>query len=214
MQELFGSCGTVMRVDLKNGFAFIEYSAESEAGEATKTLDGKSLHERKLTVEAARGSKRFKNGPQMTRRRGMYRVRVEGLDTRTSWQDLKDFARDGGGGQVAFVDVYSDRGRKYGMLEYNSYTDMTESVKRLDETKCDGVRVRLVPLSRSRSRSRSGSKRVASRSGSRSPSPGKARSRSASPARTDAVLKPESAGSREGSPAAASEGQREPSPQD
>lgn len=45
-------------------------------------------------------------------RRGRYRVEVENMAERTSWQDLKDFAREAG--NVTFTDVFYVSGKKTG----------------------------------------------------------------------------------------------------
>jgi len=98
---------------------------------------------RRLQVEAARGPKRGGGSGVGGRSRGGYRVTVEGLASRTSWQDLKDFARVAG--SVAFTDVYVERGKKTGVIEYSSYDDMQEALRKLDDTKLDDVYVRLYP---------------------------------------------------------------------
>lgn len=56
-----------------------------------------------------------------------YRLVVSNLATRTSWQDLKDFARSAG--NVRFTDVWNERGKKYGIIEYTSRSDYEYALK-------------------------------------------------------------------------------------
>jgi len=103
-----------------------------------------------------------------------FRLDVEGLDERTSWQDLKDFARKAGG-NPARADVWMENGKKYGMIEYRSAEDMETALRKLDDTKLDGALVRLFPGKKNTSSSAN-----TRSSRSRSPPP---RSRSRSPRR-------------------------------
>lgn len=52
---------------------------------------------------------------------------VEGLDNRTSWQDLKDFARRAG--NVTYSDVSTDRGEKVGVIKYPSRDEAKAAVR-------------------------------------------------------------------------------------
>jgi len=108
-----------------------------------------------------------------------YRVTVENLSSKVSWQDLKDFMRTAG--EVTFADAHKSR-RNEGTVEFASRRDMEAAIEKLDDTELNGRRIKLVPekgrspsrrRSRSRSRSRSGRK---ARSISRSRTPRKSRS--------------------------------------
>lgn len=123
---------------------------------------------------------------------GEFRVMVEGLPARTSWQDLKDHMKQPA--EVGFCDV-TDGGTK-GWAEYRSLEDMERAIRELDGSTYKGERITCFregsapaagssdrPRSRSRSRSperkRSRSRSHShSRSRSRSPSPKKARDHS------------------------------------
>jgi hypothetical protein len=48
--------------------------------------------------------------------RSELRMSVLGLDSRTSWQDLKDWAR--AAGNVNFANVFNKGGEKVGVVEY------------------------------------------------------------------------------------------------
>lgn len=126
-----------------------------------------------------------------------YRLIVENLSSRVSWQDLKDYMRQAG--EVTYADAHKQR-RNEGVVEFASYSDMKNAIERLDDTELNGRRIHLVEdkhrrrsrssssrsRSRSRSRDRSKSRSRSSRSvsRSRSKSPARSRSKSASPGRS------------------------------
>ncbi|XP_060586714.1 serine/arginine-rich splicing factor 6-like [Ruditapes philippinarum] len=117
-----------------------------------------------------------------------YRLRVENLSSRASWQDLKDHMRTAGV-EVSFADAHKQRTGE-GVVDCATESDMLRALEKLDGMDINGKKIRLVEerggsssggggrdrgrRSRSRSRSRSDSR---SRSRSRS----KSRSRSSSP---------------------------------
>jgi len=122
-----------------------------------------------------------------------YRLTVENLSSRVSWQDLKDYMRQAG--DVTYADAHKNR-RNEGCVEFGSYSDLKTAMEKLDGTELNGRKIRLVEdkggSSRKRSRSRSGSpggrgggsrSRSRSRHRSRTKSRSKSRSRSKSPRR-------------------------------
>ncbi|CAK8688862.1 unnamed protein product [Clavelina lepadiformis] len=108
-----------------------------------------------------------------------YRVIVENLSSRVSWQDLKDYLRQAG--EITYADAHKHR-RNEGVVDFASYDDMKKAIEKLDNTELSGRNIRLVEdkPTRSYSRSRSRSK---SRSKSRSASRSRSRRRSRSPLR-------------------------------
>jgi len=177
LRDLFAKYGRLRRIDIKSGYAFVEYDDSRDADDAVRGTDGREVQGKRISAEIARGGPRRPGDRPTGGRRTDYRVRVEGLDARTSWQDLKDFARTAG--SVAFTDVFNDRGKKVGVIEYETRDGMDEAMRKLDDSKLDGVHVRLVKEGggggggRGRSRSRSPRRRS-----SRSRSRGRDRSRS------------------------------------
>merc|ERR1719154_623434 len=112
-----------------------------------------------------------------------YRIIVENLSSRISWQDLKDYMRKEA--DVTFADAHR-HAKNEGIVEFSSYSDMKRVLDRLDDTELSGRRIKLIDdyrksksRSRSRRRSRSPSRRRRSPSYSRndraSPSPKKPR---------------------------------------
>uniref|UniRef100_G1PV06 Serine and arginine rich splicing factor 6 n=1 Tax=Myotis lucifugus TaxID=59463 RepID=G1PV06_MYOLU len=140
-----------------------------------------------------RTSGRDKYGPPV---RTEFRLIVENLSSRCSWQDLKDFMRQAG--EVTYADAHKERTNE-GVIEFRSYSDMKRALDKLDGTEINGRNIRLIEdkartshrrsysgsrsRSRSRRRSRSRSRR-SSRSRSRSVSKSRSRSRSRSKGRS------------------------------
>jgi len=117
-----------------------------------------------------------KYGPPV---RTKYRVIVENLSSRVSWQDLKDYLREAG--DVSYADAHKHR-QNEGVVDFATYDDMKRAIEKMDDTELNGRRIKLVPdriYSKSRSRSRS-----RGRSRSRSHSRGRSRSRSRSARRS------------------------------
>ena len=104
-----------------------------------------------------------------------YRVIVENLSSRVSWQDLKDFMRSAG--EVTYADAHKTR-RNEGVVEFARHEDVRNAIDKLDDTELNGRRIKIVDDSKKKggSRSRSRSRRSRSRSRSRSDR-GRSRSR-------------------------------------
>eukprot|EP00752_Nemacystus_decipiens_P005475 g4957.t1 len=167
LDRAFGRYGRIEKIDVRMGFAFIEFEDRRDAEDAVAEMDGREFDGARIVVQPGRGHR--PNGPKYATRRTEHRITVEGLDSHTSWQDLKDFGRQAG--QVLYSDVFFRQGRRWGVVEYVSRDDMKNAIRTLDDTRLGGkyIRVREENSGRdSRSRSRSRSRRR-SRSYSRSP---------------------------------------------
>jgi len=103
-----------------------------------------------------------------------YRLIVENLSSRVSWQDLKDYMRQAG--EVTYADAHKQH-RNEGVVEFASYSDLKTALDKLDGTDLNGRRIKLVE-DKSRTRSRRSRSRSSSRSRSRSRSRRRSRSRS------------------------------------
>nr|XP_019603959.1 PREDICTED: serine/arginine-rich splicing factor 6 [Rhinolophus sinicus] len=199
--------------ELKNGYGFVEFEDSRDADDAVYELNGKDLCGERVIVEHARGPRRDRDGYSYGSRssgggyssrrtsgrdkygppvRTEFRLIVENLSSRCSWQDLKDFMRQAG--EVTYADAHKERTNE-GVIEFRSYSDMKRALDKLDGTEINGRNIRLIEdkartshrrsysgsrsRSRSRRRSRSRSRR-SSRSRSRSISKSRSRSRSRS----------------------------------
>jgi len=147
-----------------NGFGFIEYKDAMDARDVVPAFHGSDFMGERLTVQFARGSRHrdaFANPDRSAPRprRTPHRMQISGLPGETSWQDLKDFAR-----QSSLDVVYSETGRdrdgKGSFVEFETAADLRTAVEKLDGREFKGVRVTCiadtqpdVPRDRGRSRS-------------------------------------------------------------
>ena len=151
-----------------NGFGFIEYKDAMDARDVVPAFHGSDFMGERLTVQFARGSRHreggapgFNNrerGDAPRPRRTPHRMQISNLPSETSWQDLKDFARQSGCDVV-----YSETGRNgngEGFVEFETAGDLRTAVEKLDTREFKGQRVTCVantqpdvPRDRARSRS-------------------------------------------------------------
>ncbi|KAM0462631.1 hypothetical protein ACHAPV_003454 [Trichoderma viride] len=134
--------GEITEVKLMNGFGFIEYKDAMDARDVVP--DGSDFMGERLTVQFARGARHREGGMGHERapprpRRTPHRMQITGLPNDTSWQDLKDFAR-----QSSLDVVYSETGRDSngrGFVEFETAADLRTAVEKLDGREFKGARV-------------------------------------------------------------------------
>ncbi|XP_067847395.1 serine and arginine rich splicing factor 5a isoform X1 [Heptranchias perlo] len=204
VERFFKGYGRIREINLKNGFGFVEFEDHRDADDAVYELNGKELCNERVTIEYARSRSRggWRRGgripPRFSYRRSRgngggggegrygrpvrteYRIIVENLSSRVSWQDLKDLMRQAG--EVTFVDAHRNN-KNEGVVEFASYSDMKNALDKLEGTEINGRKIRLIEDRKRRTRSRSHS-RSSSRSRSRSPSPRPSKSESRSRSRS------------------------------
>eukprot|EP00091_Calanus_sinicus_P005056 TRINITY_DN1541_c0_g1_i5.p1 TRINITY_DN1541_c0_g1~~TRINITY_DN1541_c0_g1_i5.p1 ORF type:complete len:326 (-),score=91.82 TRINITY_DN1541_c0_g1_i5:110-1087(-) len=190
IEKLFKGYGDLKHVNIKGPYGFVELDDKRDAEDAIKDLNGKTFNGgSRIRIEYAQGNDRGgdrrggwdrrDNRDRDTRgrqvsdgkfKRTNYRLVVENMSSRTSWQDLKDFMRKAG--DITYTTV--NRGnRGEGLVEFSDREGMEYALKELDDTKLDGNRIRLSEeggRKNSRSRSRSRSDRRGNRRRSRSKS--------------------------------------------
>ncbi|CAL8101798.1 unnamed protein product [Calicophoron daubneyi] len=169
IERFFKGYGRLRDVVLKNGYGFVEFDNEKDADDAVYDLHGRELRGERIIVEHARlppgsrgGSRRGGNrdrryGPPT---RTEYRVVVENLSSRVSWQDLKDMMRKAG--DVTYADAHKSS-RNDGIVEFAAYADMKEAIEKFDGYELYGRRLRVYE-DRPNRRSKSGSRSDRSRS--------------------------------------------------
>ncbi|KAK4542187.1 hypothetical protein LTR36_007034 [Oleoguttula mirabilis] len=161
--------GEITEIKLMNGFGFIEYKDAMDARDVVPAFHGSEFMGERLVVQFARGNTRPRDGnfdqPRMAPRprRTIHRMTITGLPFETSWQDLKDFARQSGL-DVVYSEVNRERdpaGGK-GFVEYETAADLATAVEKLDNHDFKGSNVRCIsdpqtdiPRPRERFRSRS-----------------------------------------------------------
>jgi len=187
LERFFKSYGRPSDVLIKQGFGFIEFEDYRDADDAVYELNGKELMGQRVSVEHARGPRRDRSRDRTRSRRDSrapwldkygpptrtdYRVTVENLSTRVSWQDLKDLMRKAG--DVTYANAHKDK-RNEGIVEFASKRDMERAMDKFDDYELNGRRIKIVECksSRGRSRSRSRSRSRRRSSGERSRSGGR-----------------------------------------
>jgi len=215
-----GFSKSVTEVVVKNGYGFVIFDERRDADDAIQELDGKEFLNYRLQVEYAKQSERRDGGrggdsyrgrsPPRGDRGGFssrygrpynteFRVLIDNLSTRCSWQDIKDYFRQAG--EVTFAKCHRERMGE-GVVEFATADDMKNAIRKLDGTELFGKRLKLRAENENYGGGRSDSR---SRSRSRSRSPGgarggggRSRSRSPPPRRRSFSRSPQ--GSRSRSP--------------
>jgi len=228
LDDYFYKYGRISDISIKGPYAFIEFDDSRDAEDAVRGRDGTHFLGGRIRVEFAGRDRRrgaTTGGSRYTGKRSEYRLEVSNLPRGSSWQDLKDFAREAG--EILYTNVNTD---STGVIEFAHQGDMEWALKNLDNKEFrshlgekDVVSLREetsggsrhdspARRSRSRSRSRSRGRRSPSRSpprsrgrGRRSPSvsrsPSPAEKRDKSPRRSrDASPRDSPAGSGRDSP--------------
>ncbi|XP_037884570.1 serine-arginine protein 55-like isoform X4 [Glossina fuscipes] len=224
LERFFKGYGRTRDILIKNGYGFVEFEDYRDADDAVYELNGKELLGERVVVEPARGTARGSNRDRYDDRYGgrrggggryndknknsrsssrygpplrtEYRLIVENLSSRVSWQDLKDYMRQAG--EVTYADAHKQR-RNEGVVEFASLSDMKTAIEKLDDTDLNGRRIRLVGDRRSGRGGRGGrgqSGSSSSRSRSRSRRRTRSRSRRSSRSRSKSHSRSKSRGAR------------------
>lgn len=134
LRHAFDKYGRVYSVTLKDSFAFVEMEDYRDAKDAVRGLRDYKLDGRYWNVEPRGIRKRHKERRVSAAvSRGEFAVVIENIPNSTSWQDLKDFARDNAGCEPAFSEVFNADGDvKSGRIEYSAEEDARKAVDKLD----------------------------------------------------------------------------------
>ncbi|KAF2225642.1 hypothetical protein BDZ85DRAFT_69199 [Elsinoe ampelina] len=145
--------GEIVEIKLMNGFGFVEYKDSMDARDVVPAFHGSDFMGERLVVQFARGGNkpaREYDGPSHRApprpRRTVHRMTIHGLPPETSWQDLKDFARQPGL-DVVYSEVGRDRdnpNNARGFVEYETADDLANAVEKLDNTDFKGGPVNCV----------------------------------------------------------------------
>ncbi|PNS19420.1 hypothetical protein CAC42_2597 [Sphaceloma murrayae] len=145
--------GEIVEIKLMNGFGFVEYKDSMDARDVVPAFHGSDFMGERLVVQFARGGNKppreFDGPPHRAPprpRRTVHRMTISGLPPETSWQDLKDFARQPGL-DVVYSEVGRDRGdanSARGFVEYETAEDLASAVEKLDGTNFKGGPVQCI----------------------------------------------------------------------
>ncbi|CAE6364621.1 unnamed protein product [Rhizoctonia solani] len=146
VQKFFDGYGKIVDCRVMSGFGFVEFENNRDAEDIVTNFNGKTFLGQNIIVEFAKENRRRDNyedrgPPPRSRRPAGFRVLVQGLSRDTSWQDLKDFAREAG--SVSFADVDRDSPNT-GIIEYVSQSDAENAVRTLDGRDLRGAPVRVI----------------------------------------------------------------------
>ncbi|KAJ3212903.1 hypothetical protein HDU67_003520 [Dinochytrium kinnereticum] len=210
LKKLVSEFGPTREIRILSGFAFVEFDDARDARDAVDKLDGSRFAGERIHVEPARAQKDAQRRDRSDRYEprskggGKYRITVDNLSTRTSWQASAFFLATlmvvnllgppfwssvvlalavgrlnlkdlmRKAGNVVFADV--DRDGK-GFVEFASGGDMEEAIKMFDDYDYEGQRL-VVKEDRTAASKDSGRDRSRSRSRSRERSRNRSRERS------------------------------------
>merc|ERR1712165_113578 len=145
----------LLHISSKNAYGFVEFDDYRDADDAVSDLDGKDMQGGRVRVELARDprdSRRERGGGGFGRggrdgRRGNppgpktnYRLVVENISSRTSWQDLKDYFRTAG--EITYTNAHSPRSGE-GIVEFATKRGLEYALKYQDELELDGRRLKV-----------------------------------------------------------------------
>lgn len=118
LQEAFSKYGDVTKIDFKGTYAFVFYDELEDCEAAIKHLDGAEINGSNIVVQHARNSREAKDtrGANKPVKRMDLRLTATGIDSRVSWQDLKDWAREAG--EVTFTNVFTRDQQQVGVIEF------------------------------------------------------------------------------------------------
>lgn len=95
IREAFDRFGTILKIDMKNGFCFVSYGNVDAADRALNELHNKAIDgSESLNIQVAKG--RQDRLEPKARMQDRFRILVDNVVPEASWMDLKDFARDRG----------------------------------------------------------------------------------------------------------------------
>jgi len=159
VERFFRGYGRIREVILKNGYCFVDMEDYQDAEDAVYDLNGKELMNERLIIEIAKGTphgrdrynwrpqpaaptsgyrrhkdkSRSRSREKSRDKRGesgkSYRVIIENLSSRVSWQDLKDLFRQVG--EVTHVNAHG-RHKNEGVVEFTSAADVKAAIKKFD----------------------------------------------------------------------------------
>jgi arginine/serine-rich splicing factor 4/5/6 len=195
LERFFKGYGKIREIVLKNNYGFVELDSHRDADDAIHDLDGKDMMGGRIRVELAKdprdrnrrdrdgGGRRdagFARGGRDGGRgrppgpKTNYRILVENISSRTSWQDLKDYFRSAG--EITYANAHSPRSGD-GVVEFANRRGMEYALDHKDDLELDGKKLKIRAESNNKSRSRSRSRSRSSHSRSRSRSRSSSRSR-------------------------------------
>jgi len=142
MLSIFDKFGSIKRIDIKYGFAYIFYETSEQALDAINEKNGYDFKGSIIKVEAAFTSRDIppSKAPPVVRQE--LRLRVLDIDNRCLWHDLKDWGRVVG--PVHYTATHTLRGVPVGIIEYETEEDVEKALEILPNELLNGRNVKVI----------------------------------------------------------------------
>jgi len=137
VRDLLADYKTIQRVDCKVKYGYVFFTDSKDAEDAIEKLNGKVIDGKEIHIELANNKEAKNNDPPNY---GL-RVRVYGLSYRTTWQDLKDWARIAG--KTKYANVTERGSQKIGVVEFLDYETYDKAFEILENYPLNRENVRL-----------------------------------------------------------------------
>jgi RNA recognition motif-containing protein len=143
LRGIFASYPSLKRVDCKRGYGYVYFEDHKDGTDALRDMNGHNVEGEPIKVETVEGKPDPRDsgssGPKYE-----LRVRVHNLSSRTSWSDVKDWARNAG--PVKYATVFN-RGRDtVGIVEFISADAFDKSFTILENIPLLNERVRITKV--------------------------------------------------------------------
>lgn len=147
--EHFTQIGRVQRVEYTQdkGHAFVSYERMEDAAKAINKLNDIEMNGNRLIIRYNNDyNQKSVNVGVKIKANNECRLVIKGLSNRTSWSNLKDWARKIGPVKFSNVRLTDDESAHEGIVEFVNAEDVSKAIKELDGTTIKGHIVKLLSL--------------------------------------------------------------------
>jgi hypothetical protein len=139
--SLFDKFGSIKRIDLKYGYAYLFYESGEHANAAVDEMKGYEFKGKNIKVETAFTDRvPPAKAPPVIRQE--LRLRVLDIDSECIWKDLKDWARIAG--PVHYAATHTLHGVPLGIIEYEKEEDVERALDTLPKEPLKGRKVKVI----------------------------------------------------------------------
>lgn len=155
--RFFRGYGRIDDINIKRGYAFLDFANKRDAEDAIRDLSGEMLLGRRITVQLAMGEPvgydRVRYGyEKLNPTRTDNQLIVKNLSSQVDWRYLKEFMSQCG--RVTFADCHKEIWNR-GVVDFVHREDLKYAMKKLNGAKLEGRRIQLVENTKNSCRSRS-----------------------------------------------------------
>ena len=139
--SLFDKFGSIKRIDLKYGYAYLFYESGENANAAVDEMKGYEFKGKNIKVETAFTDRvPPAKAPPVIRQE--FRLRILDIDSDCIWKDLKDWGRVVG--PVHYTATHTLQGVPLGIIEYENEEDVEKALEMLPNEPLKGRNVKVV----------------------------------------------------------------------